>query len=89
LEISIALKEVPAEVFVSHKGVTVYHCYDNGMINEKFNYIYTLDPLGYDNSDDVIDIRDFGCKSSERKGHMTTIIKLIDSGRIDKYGVTD
>ena len=73
-------KWVPPRKFMSHNGVTVYHTYRHGYINEPSTFWYTTNGSDDDDTKDF-DIRDLGEYRLD-VNHKTILHMAINNGAI-------
>jgi hypothetical protein len=82
-----SVEKVPAELFLTHKGIEIFHTYEDDEINQGINECwYTTDEYGSESGLAAFDVREIKTLLEEKQitGESTEqIIKLgIDNGLI-------
>lgn len=75
---------VEPEVFLVHKGVTVYHCYKNGDFEFPFTYWFSLEKADDGKMFNVRELpNDHGYDVYSEEGRKQILMAAIDSGVLE------
>lgn len=77
---------VEPEIFLTHKGVTVWHCYKDGEYDRMLHYWFTVtkvDLADYDDGEHEFDVRELKAFRPELDDDPDAVIRAaIDSGEL-------